>query len=287
MLALAIDRACADPSCLMVSQNRGSGTRVLIDGLLAGRRPPGHAVEVRSHNAVAAAVSQNRADWGLAIEPVAQAYGLAFLPVRAEQYDFAIPADRWDRPAVASFRQICARNGDDAKASCNRHVAEIPGGTLVNAGGVILCGGESKRMGRSKATLPFGSECMLQRVVRLVATVADPIVVVTAPGQTLPRLPESVAVAEDAVRGRGPLQGLAAGLAAFPDHVELVYATATDVPFLKPAWISSLVALAPGNDLVIPYLDGYYHPLAAVYRRAPRWRQSRRCCGTIACVRFF
>ena len=139
----------------------------------------------------------------------------------------------------------------------------------MNAGGVILCGGESTRMGRPKATLPFGSECMLQRVVRLVATVADPIVVVTAPGQTLPRLPESVAVAEDAVRGRGPLQGLAAGLAAFPDHVELVYATATDVPFLKPAWISTLVALAPGNDLVIPYLNGHYQPLAAVYRRAP------------------
>ena len=107
-VAQAIDRACADPSCLMVSRNRGSGTRVLIDGLLAGRRPPGHAVEVRSHNAVAAAVSQKRADWGVAIEPVVRAHGLAFLPVRAEQYDFAIPADRWDRPAVASFRQLCA-----------------------------------------------------------------------------------------------------------------------------------------------------------------------------------
>jgi putative molybdopterin biosynthesis protein len=91
----------------MVSRNRGSGTWVLIDGLLAGRRPPGHAVEVRSHNAVAAAVSQKRADWGVAIEPVARAYGLAFLPIRAEEYDFAIPADRWDRPAVAAFRQLC------------------------------------------------------------------------------------------------------------------------------------------------------------------------------------
>jgi molybdopterin-guanine dinucleotide biosynthesis protein A len=124
-------------------------------------------------------------------------------------------------------------------------------------------------MGRPKATLPFGSECMLQRVVRLVSTVADPIVVVTAPGQMLPALPKSVAVAEDAVRGRGPLQGLAAGLDTFPDNVELVFATATDVPFLKPAWISHLAALTPGYDLVIPHMDGHYHPLAAVYRRAP------------------
>jgi putative molybdopterin biosynthesis protein len=102
----AIDRACADPSCLMVSRNRGSGTRVLLDALLGGRRPPGSAVEVRSHNAVAAAVAQGRADWGVAIAPVARAYGLAFTPIRAERYDFAIPADRWDRPAVAAFRTL-------------------------------------------------------------------------------------------------------------------------------------------------------------------------------------
>ncbi|HJW21329.1 MAG TPA: molybdopterin biosynthesis protein, partial [Candidatus Limnocylindrales bacterium] len=102
----AIDRACADPSCLIVSRNRGSGTRVLLDALLGGRRPPGSAVEVRSHNAVAAAVAQGRADWGVAIAPVARAYGLAFTPIRAERYDFAIPADRWDRPAVAAFRAL-------------------------------------------------------------------------------------------------------------------------------------------------------------------------------------
>ncbi|MGZ3413997.1 MAG: substrate-binding domain-containing protein, partial [Isosphaeraceae bacterium] len=106
-------------SCLMVNRNRGSGTRSLLDGLLAGRRPPGFAVEVRSHNAVAAAVSQGRADWGVAIEPVARAYGLAFLPLRAERYDFAVPADRWDRPAVSAFRGLW----DKAETRCR--LAEI------------------------------------------------------------------------------------------------------------------------------------------------------------------
>src|SRR5262249_5305781 len=67
----AVERALADPSCLMVNRNRGSGTRVLLDGLLRGRRPPGSAVEARSHNAVTAAVAQGRADWGVAIGPVA------------------------------------------------------------------------------------------------------------------------------------------------------------------------------------------------------------------------
>jgi putative molybdopterin biosynthesis protein len=105
-VAEAVDLACSLPSCLMVNRNRGSGTRVLLDGLLKGRRPAGSAVEVRSHNAVAAAVVQGRADWGVAIEPVARLYGLGFQPLRAERYDFAIPADRWDRPPVAAFRNL-------------------------------------------------------------------------------------------------------------------------------------------------------------------------------------
>jgi putative molybdopterin biosynthesis protein len=109
-VAEAVDLACRLPSCLMVNRNRGSGTRVLLDGLLRGRRPPGSAVEVRSHNAVAAAVAQGRADWGVAIEPVARLYGLGFRPHRAERYDFAIPADRWDRPAVRAFRDLLAED---------------------------------------------------------------------------------------------------------------------------------------------------------------------------------
>ena len=77
--------------CYMVNRNRGSGTRILIDRLLAGVRPRGYAVEARSHNAVAAAVAQGRADWGVLIEPIAAEYGLGFLPLQAEQFDFVIP----------------------------------------------------------------------------------------------------------------------------------------------------------------------------------------------------
>src|SRR5205807_2674115 len=90
--AEAVARALDDPRCVLVNRNRGSGTRVLIDGLLGGRRPPGVAVEARSHNAVAAAVAQGRADWGVAISPVAAEYGLGFLPIREERLDFAGPA---------------------------------------------------------------------------------------------------------------------------------------------------------------------------------------------------
>jgi molybdopterin-guanine dinucleotide biosynthesis protein A len=137
----------------------------------------------------------------------------------------------------------------------------------MSLGAVVLCGGESRRMGRPKAWLPFGPERMLQRVVRLAGTVAQPIVVVAAPDQAVPDLPADVAVVRDSVAGRGPLQGLAAGFAALPDPVELVYATATDVPFLQPDWITRLAELIGGDDLAIPFIDGYSHPLAALYRK--------------------
>jgi putative molybdopterin biosynthesis protein len=99
----AIKAALADPGCLMVNRNAGSGTRVLIDRLLAGARPAGYANQPRSHNAVAAAVAQGRADWGIAIEPVAKMYGLAFLPIAPEDYDFLLVESRRERPAVQAF----------------------------------------------------------------------------------------------------------------------------------------------------------------------------------------
>jgi putative molybdopterin biosynthesis protein len=99
----ALQAALADPTCLMVNRNAGAGTRILIDRLLAGARPPGYANQPRSHNAVAAAVAQNRADWGIAIATVAKMYGLGFLPIAPEHYDFLLAENRRDRPAVQAF----------------------------------------------------------------------------------------------------------------------------------------------------------------------------------------
>ncbi|MGD0186901.1 MAG: molybdopterin biosynthesis protein [Roseiarcus sp.] len=99
----AIAKASRDPGCLMVNRNAGSGTRLLIDRLIGDARPAGYSHQTRSHNAVAAAIVQRRADWGVAIETVAERYGLGFLPLQAEEYDFAIPVRRFDRPAVRRF----------------------------------------------------------------------------------------------------------------------------------------------------------------------------------------
>jgi putative molybdopterin biosynthesis protein len=99
----ALKIVLADSSALMVNRNAGAGTRVLTDKLLDGARPAGYANQPKSHNAVATAIAQARADWGLAIEPVAKLYGLGFLPVAPEHYDFLVAESRRERPAVKAF----------------------------------------------------------------------------------------------------------------------------------------------------------------------------------------
>jgi molybdopterin-guanine dinucleotide biosynthesis protein A len=134
-------------------------------------------------------------------------------------------------------------------------------------GGVILCGGRSSRMGAAKLSLPFGPELMLERIVRLLGEACRPIVVVAAPGQQLPALPEGLIVARDRREGRGPLEGLLAGLSALPEEVEAAYATSCDVPFLVPAFVRRMFELLGDHAIAVPVGGGFSHPLSAVYRR--------------------
>ncbi len=135
-------------------------------------------------------------------------------------------------------------------------------------GAIILCGGKSSRMGRDKATLPFGPELMLQRVVRLLSKEVDSsaIVVVSAMGQILPPLPPEIRVACDENPGRGPLEGLAAGLIAMPDHVEAVYATSCDVPLMATSFVRAMFDHLGEHEIAVPVEGQFHHPLAAVYR---------------------
>jgi putative molybdopterin biosynthesis protein len=105
----AITEIANDSNCIMVNRNKGSGTRALIDRLLGGAKPPGYAIQPRNHNAVAAAVVQNRADWGMTLDTIARSAGLGFLPVQAEQYDFVMPRKRAERPGVIAFKKLLAK----------------------------------------------------------------------------------------------------------------------------------------------------------------------------------
>jgi molybdopterin-guanine dinucleotide biosynthesis protein A len=154
----------------------------------------------------------------------------------------------------------------------------------MRAAGVVLVGGRSSRMGSPKAALEWHGSTLLRRVTGLLArTVDGPVIVVAAPGQLLPELPPGVVLVTDPEPGQGPVVGLATGLgAAASAGAELAFVTATDLPFLHPAYIRRVLAAlvsptsqpesdeAPSSavDVALPHLGGYPQPLAAAYRTA-------------------
>jgi molybdenum cofactor guanylyltransferase len=136
---------------------------------------------------------------------------------------------------------------------------------LLGAGAIVLCGGLSRRMGRSKAWLPFGPETMLQRIVRVMGEVVESIIVVAAPNQQLPKLSKSVIIAHDDRPNLGPLSGFAAGLAVLKGRATVAYLSSCDVPFLLPAFVRRVVQRLGSAQICLPEVGGHSHPLAAAY----------------------
>src|SRR3954451_21296219 len=138
----------------------------------------------------------------------------------------------------------------------------------TDAAGIVLAGGRSSRMGTPKAGLEWHGSTLLRRVTGLVQRSVDgPVVVVSAPGQDLPAVPGGVEAVDDAREGRGPLQGLAAGLGAVGDRAVAAYVSSTDVPLLHPRFIHRVLAAYDDYvDVALPHARGFRHPLAAAYR---------------------
>lgn len=139
---------------------------------------------------------------------------------------------------------------------------------MHDAAAIVLAGGRSSRMGAPKAMLDWHGSALLRRVSGIVARAVDgPVIVVKAPGQELPALPTTVEVVHDAREGRGPLQGLAAGLLAIGDRAQVAYASSTDVPLLHPAFVKRVVsACGDGMDAALPEIEGHRQFLSGAYR---------------------
>jgi molybdopterin-guanine dinucleotide biosynthesis protein A len=137
------------------------------------------------------------------------------------------------------------------------------------AAGIVLAGGRSSRMGTPKAALEWHGSTLLRRTVGVISRVTDgPIVVVRASGQDLPALPADIEVVDDPRAGIGPIQGLATGLAAIAGRAEFAFVSATDMPFLHPAFVRQVLRATPeGADVGLPIARGYAQPLAACYRQ--------------------
>jgi molybdopterin-guanine dinucleotide biosynthesis protein A len=135
---------------------------------------------------------------------------------------------------------------------------------------VVLAGGRSSRMGMPKAALEWHGSTLLRRTVGIMARVTSgPVVVVRATGQDLPELPEGTLVVDDPREGKGPVQGIAAGLAALSGRADLAFVSSTDMPFLHPAFIRRVLGAVEGSqdtDVALPVARGYRQPLAAAYR---------------------
>lgn len=143
--------------------------------------------------------------------------------------------------------------------------------------GVVLVGGRSSRMGTAKAALEWHGSTFLRRVTGVVGRAVDgPVIVVRAPHQPLPALGSQVIVCDDTAEGRGPLQGLATGLAvAERERASLAFACSTDLPLLHSAFVEAVLGgfdtAAPADegatpDVVVPRIRGHRQPLAAAYR---------------------
>src|SRR5262245_19926915 len=131
---------------------------------------------------------------------------------------------------------------------------------IASTAGIVLAGGKSTRMGLAKATLPFGPELMLQRVVRILGGIVRPIVVVAAPRQELPALTPDVRIGRDEREGRGPLEGLLVCLTAVAGQAEAAYATSCDVPLLVPAFVEALIARLGDAEIAVPMEGQFPHP---------------------------
>ena len=124
-------------------------------------------------------------------------------------------------------------------------------------------------MGSSKAALEWHGSTLLRRVTGIVSRGVDGLVVVVrAPGQPLPPLPPCISVLDDPSEGRGPLQGIAVGLAALAAEAETAFVCSTDLPLLHPAFVRRVTRAADAADVVLPVVGGHRQPLAACYRTA-------------------
>lgn len=140
--------------------------------------------------------------------------------------------------------------------------------------GIVLAGGRSTRMGRDKASLPFGAETLLERAIRIVGEVADEVVVVAQEGSNPVLVHRSatreggvglpVRIVHDSAEHQGPLAGIAAGLSASHSGVNIV--VACDMPLIRPAVLRRLVDLLGDADICVAVVDGHASPLCAVYR---------------------
>jgi molybdopterin-guanine dinucleotide biosynthesis protein A len=138
--------------------------------------------------------------------------------------------------------------------------------TPLALAGLVLCGGESSRMGRDKALIPVGGTTLVLHTAQLLARIAHPVLV--APGRPGRLGALGYEEVEDDPPDTGPMGAIAAGLAASPHP--LLAVAAVDMPFASPPLFSLLASLHGDEQAVVPRSGAGPEPLHAVYAASAR-----------------
>ena len=142
----------------------------------------------------------------------------------------------------------------------------------MRLGSIILAGGQSNRMGKPKASLPFGDSTLLGHAVDTLLTCTYPVAVVARNADEgtaeLPPVPLEADIIHDAPehQGCGPLAGIQVGLQHLSRLCDAAFVTGCDAPFLTPKVVEWLADQLGDNDLVMPEVGGVLQPLCAIYR---------------------
>ncbi|UUO07312.1 molybdenum cofactor guanylyltransferase [Blastopirellula sp. J2-11] len=138
---------------------------------------------------------------------------------------------------------------------------------IPQSAAILLCGGQSRRMGVEKASLPFGDEALLARIVRIIAPTVTEIMVVAAPQQTLPKLPVPVQIVYDENPGLGPLEGIRCGLASLGSEIDRILVCGCDTPLITTEAVRILFEkLTDPCDAAVATDIQRMHPTFGVYR---------------------
>jgi molybdenum cofactor guanylyltransferase len=156
-----------------------------------------------------------------------------------------------------------------SQKSSEQPESEHPEIVKKSVGGIILCGGRSRRMGNDKPTMPFGPETLIERTIGILESVLSPIIVVAHENQALPQFPDHVYLVHDELPDLGPMGGLLTGLSEMKrrsPETKIAYVSSCDAPFLKPEFISKMIELSNSYEIAVPYDGKYHHSLSAVYQ---------------------
>jgi molybdenum cofactor guanylyltransferase len=141
----------------------------------------------------------------------------------------------------------------------------------VDTAGIMLAGGQSRRMGRDKALLPLpgtSRETFVEHLTETLKPLCSEVVLVVRDAFQASRYSElaDARIVTDRAPGVGPLMGLYSGLSAVQAPRALV--TAVDMPFVQRAILAFLLAQASDEVVLVPMVDNVPQVLLAVYPRA-------------------